>query len=810
MKIYSLLIIFLSLNFACFSQTKTIFGIVSDKNGKNIEDVAVFTKDMKFHTYTDSKGYYEIELDLDVDSIFFSRTKEVKKKSVAGHTGKINIDVIFESVIEIGNVDIVDKHINSENTIRIDQKISELIPNMSGGIEELLKMLAPVSSRNELSSQYSVRGGSFDENLVYVNGIEVYRPQLIRSGQQEGLSFTNPMMVSSIKFSAGGFEAKYGDKTSSVLDIKYRKPQEFSAGASTSLLGSSVFAEGLSKNKKFSHISALRYKTNRYLLNSLETTGEYNPTFIDFQSLITYSFNSNLDLKLLGNISQNKFNFIPQDRSTSFGTISESLGIFVDFEGQETDMYNTITEALSLDYHPTSKKMFTFTISGYSTQEQENFDISGRYSLNALSKDFTSKNVGDSILNLGIGSFMNHARNMLIVNAANFAHSGLYSIRNHTVQWGANYSLDQISDRLDEWELIDSAGFSIPYTGDKILLNENIKAENSMITNRFSTYIQDSYKLIRDKNKYEFTAGVRTNYNTYNNQLLISPRIAGAFMPETERGHVFKFASGYYYQPPFYKEIRRFDGTLIENSKAQRSIHFLASNEFKFAAYKRYFTLLTEIYYKKLDNIIPYEVDNVRIRYYADQRAVGYAAGIDARVAGDFVPGIDSWFRVSFMKTEEDIIDIGNGEDDGYGYIPRPTDSRFSSTIFFQDYFPGNQNFKAHLNLVYSTGLPFGPLKNGRFDDNIRMPDYKRVDLGFSYVVVDSEKPGKNKITRKFKSIWLTAEVFNLLGVNNTVSYLWIRVVPNTSDVTSSVYGQYAIPNHLTSRRINFKITVHI
>ncbi len=809
MKKLYIFLFFFFFSFQIFSQNVKIYGTISDEYNNIIDEAIISTNDGVFTTKTNDKGKYEFFVNKKYRVINFRRVGyELRTVDIPSNESEVEINVVLISVNEIDSVVVTGIKLNSQGNIAIDPKIANRIPSLTESIENLVKMQIGVVSRNEMSSQYSVRGGNFDENLVYVNGIEIYRPQLIRSGQQEGLSFINPALVSSVNFSAGGFGTKYGDKMSSVLDIKYKRPKEFEAGISGSLLGASAYVCGASKDKMFTHVTGIRYKTTKYILNSLDTKGDYKPSFIDFQSFLTYSFNSEFDISFLANISNNKFDFVPKSKETNFGTISNAYGLYIYFEGQEINKFSSFAGAFTGNYHPFSDINYSLSISAFSAEEAETYDILGAYSLNELNRDIGSSSAGDSLLNLGIGKFIRHARNYLYINAFSINHKGFYDNENHYINWGIEYKYEDITDKINEWELIDSAGYSIPYNGSEINLYKNISGENDLHTDRFSAYIQDRYSFDSDDAEYEIVAGVRLNYNTYNEEILLSPRISAAYKPNERDDLMFRIAGGLYYQPPFYREIRMFDGTLIYGSKAQRAIHILAGNEFDFDALGRHLKMTTEIYYKKLDNLIPFEVDNVKVKYYANQRAKGYAAGIDAKISGDFVPGTHSWFSISLMKTEEDVFDTGNGKDDGYGYIPRPTDQLVSASLVLQDYVPGNKNFKVNLNLVYGTSFKFGPPETERANAILTSPDYKRVDLGASVVLLKKDRKERKFFLHIFKSLWLTVEVFNLLDVQNTVSYMWLRIVPNTAVPFDGVFQQTVVPNYLTGRRLNLKLSI--
>jgi hypothetical protein len=803
-----LFFVFLFFSAFAYGQNHNIQGRVLSENLAPLEDVDVSTADGKFSVVTDASGFFRISFPYTYDALAVNRLgyagRLIALDSLGGYGA---VEIVLKADSEIQTVTVHGEKLNAAGSIKIDPKISTVIPSMNESLENILRTQPGViGARNELSSQYSVRGGNYDENLVYVNGIEIYRPKLIRSGQQEGLSFVNPLMVSSVKFSAGGFESKYGDKMSSVLDVRYKKPSEFKAALSGSFLGASGFVQGTAFNKKLSHISSLRYKTNRFVLNTLDTEGDYKPTFIDFQSFLDYRINRDWNLNFLLNVSDNQYLFVPESRRTSFGTISRAFGIFVNFDGRENDRFTTATGALNLDWHPSNDISTSLAVSYTQADEYETYDIVGRYSLNELESDMTSDNVGDSILNLGIGKFIRHARNNLQTRIISLVHKGTYKFNDHYVSWGADWRTKQIYDQTEQWELLDSAGYSIPYNSDRILLNQSYHYQNDFLDHTVSAFVQDRFHFDWALSEFELITGMRLTYSFYSEELLFSPRMSAAYRPGYASRHTIRFSAGYYYQPPFYKSLKTFEGKLVENSSSQKSIHFLVADEFRFTALGRDLVLNAEMYYKVLRNQIPFEVDNVRIRYYADQRSNGYAAGMDFKISGEFVPGVDSWFSLSLLKTEENIINTGQGEDDGFGYIPRPTDQRVNAALFLQDYLPMNENFKVHLNLVYGTAFPFGPPEEGRAADTLRSPDYKRVDLGGSVVLLRGERLSNVSFLKNIESVWFTAEVFNLLHVRNTVSYNWLRVVPNSAAPLSDTYGQYATPNKLTSRMLNLKI----
>ncbi len=793
---------------------QTLKGIVTDKNNAPIEAVNVSVIGKQMGSSTNEKGEYQLHLKANrsfVISFTFIGYQPIKIRIPMLKMGQdyvLNQQMIKQSFIK-EEIIIQDKQSRKKTLSRIKPKHAAIIPSSIGGVEALLKTLPGVSSANELSAQYSVRGGNFDENLVYVNGIEVYRPFLVRSGQQEGLSFINPDLVGSILFSAGGFDAKYGDKMSSVLDIKYKTPKRFGASANFSLLGGSAHFEGKSKNNRFSFLTGIRRKTTQYILESLDTEADYKPVFTDIQTFINYEIGTDWSVSFLGNISNNTYQMVPKNRDTEFGTLNEALKLTIYFDGQEIDTYKTYFGALSSSYHPNDKLQLKFTTSAFRTLEQENFDIMGQYWLYQLDNSLGSDNFGDVKYDRGVGTYINHARNSLNATVLNFQHSGIFNSKEANIQWGFRVQKEEIEDKISEWNLIDSAGFTLPHTPDSVgyenpvlqaplivSVNDLLKTTIHLSSFRNSAYLQYS----KDIGNFSLTSGFRGNYWSFNEELVLSPRVSLAYIPNWEKDVVFKAAAGIYYQPAFYKELRDFEGNINREIKAQKSIHYIVGADYLFYSWGRPFKWVSEIYYKQLENLIPYKVDNVRIRYLSNEIANGYATGIDMKINGEFVPGIESWASMSVLKTEEDIVGDyytdANGNEKEAGYIPRPTDQRVNFSLFFQDYIPRNPSYKMHLNLVYGTGLTFGPPKSEKHQDILRIPPYRRVDIGFSKEII-KEGERKKGFFKHFNSIWLSLEVFNLLQINNTVSYLWV------SDVSGR---QYAVPNYLTARQINAKL----
>jgi hypothetical protein len=702
--------------------------------------------------------------------------------------------------------------------IRIDPKLFDALPSASGGVEAILKVLG-ASSNNELSSQYSVRGGNYDENLVYVNDFEIYRPFLIRSGQQEGLSFINSDMVSSLLFSAGGFAAKYGDKMSSVLDIDYRKPEKFGGAASISLLGGSLTLEGASPNQSLRFLVGARYKTNQYLLNSLETTGDYRPAFSDIQADVTYDVSDKVSLEAIANYSSNQYQFIPQDRVTTFGTIQNTLRLTVYFDGQEVDKYTTAMGGLSVTYKPKSNLRLKFLASIYGNQEDETFDVIGEYFLGEVGNNLGNANFGQTLYYIGTGTNQEWGRDYLTATILKFAHKGSFIKKHHYLQWGFDINREHIHDDLSQWTRVDSAGYTLPYSDSQIFLQDIIRSEYDFSSFRYSLYVQDAWVLNEERN-FTLTYGSRLSYWDFNKQFLVSPRVQLSVQPNWQRDIVFRAAVGAYDQPPFYRELRDLDGNIHPDVLAQRSIHYVAGTDYNFKWWGRPFKFVSEIYYKQLYDLNPYELDNVRIQYFGENDAKGYAAGLDLRLNGEFVKDAESWVSLSLLSTRENLsndfvfeVDTIFTDDEHIefqldsieispGLIPRATDQFLNFGMFFQDYIPGNENFKVHLNFLFGTGLPTGPPDHVRARDTLRLSPYRRVDIGFSAILLNREKTKiqENPVWHHFKSIWLSLEVFNLLGVSNEISFTWVEDINNTV---------YAVPNYLTGRRINLRMMVN-
>ena len=809
-------LLFLSATSAYCQDKATISGKITDEKNRPLELVNISILGLPGGTISDKKGHYEIEISANHElTLVFSfvgyKMQEIVLRLKPGEHKEINRE-LHKTAQMLPDIIVQDERIRTTNLTRINPKEVSVIPTVTGSIESLIKTLPGVASNNELSSQYSVRGGNFDENLVYVNGIEIYRPFLIRSGQQEGLSFLNSDLVGSILFSAGGFEAKYGDKMSSVLDIQYKRPTEFAGSVSLSLLGATAHIENATRNRKFSYLLGVRQKSYKYILNALETKGSYKPSFFDIQTLLRYDISDKFEISFLGNYANNKYNLVPETRETNFGTMQEAKQLTIYFDGQEVDRFKTWMGAVKTTYKPTKNLQLKLIASAFTSDESETFDIQGQYWIGKIETGLGQEDFGDKTETLGVGTYLEHARNFLYANVYSIEHKGSYDNDKNFLIWGVKYQHDNINDELCEWEMIDSAGYSLPRPPDipgtenppvyPFELNYATKSNNNLSTNRYTCFIQNTWNFFLKNSDMSLTAGIRGNYWDFSEQFLVSPRATLSYKPNWKKDILFRFSAGYYFQPPFYRELRDFDGTINHDIKAQESIHFVIGSDWNFMAWERPFKVVTEIYYKHLDNLIPYEIDNVRIRYYANEKSKGYAAGIDMKINGEFVPGIESWASISFMKTEEDIYDDFYYDENGNivepGYIPRPTDQRFRFSMFFQDYLPMNPTYKMHLAFYYGSSLPFGPPNSPRYKQTFRMPPYRRVDIGFSKQIVgDHTRINKKNPLHYLKSLWVCLEVFNLLQVNNTISYTWV------TDVSGI---QYAVPNYLTPRQINVKL----
>ena len=798
-----------------------IYGKISDSTGQRIADVNIQVRNLNILAISNEDGSYQIQVpaekELELVFTYVGRNPYYISVEPIASGDKKNIPVQLSYGISLKTFVIAEERDREKiSMVSIDPKKIEALPNVSGSFESILKTLPGVTSNSELSSQYNVRGGNYDENLIYVNDIEIYRPFLPRSGQQEGLSFIHTELVQNVKFSAGGFEARYGDKLSSVLDIKYKDPTKFASSVNAGLLGVQSHVEGASNNLRFTYLLGARYWSNKYVLGTLDVQGDYQPSFYDVQTLLNFHIKENLTLSVLGSYAQNRYNFIPQNRETTFGTVNRAYRLNIYFDGADLMEYQTGTLAATLNFKPSAFSQLKLIASTFYSNENEIFTVEGAYRLSDIETDLGSDNFAQARNLRGIGYFINNARNAVIARVSNIGHRGYQSIGKNNLQWGAFFQTEQIQDKLHEWQYDDSSGFSRPQldSNGNFVLNSFLSTRLNLSSYRLHGYIQNSQTINKTYNAI-LTYGIRSNYWSYNQQLVFSPRIQFGFEPNRKhnrlvkdkvitgkirRDWMVKAAYGWYYQPPFYRELRDFDGVLNPNIRAQRAIHYVLGGDMNFVAWNRSFKFMTEVYYKQLDHLIPYEIDNVRIRYFANNNSSGYASGIDFRVNGEFVKGAESWASVSFMKTQEKITGIKDvfGNEIKPSYIARPTDQRFTFAIYFQDYLRNNPKIRMNLNLVYGSGLPFGVPDRNRYNDINRMPSYRRVDIGLNRVLISEDtKTRDNFWRRSFKSAWIGVEVFNLLGINNTISYIWIE------DVSAN---RYAVPNYLTNRRINLRL----
>lgn len=810
----------LSTALAFGQNTAVLKGIVYDKNDVPISNAFIKIKETGNTAYSITNGSYAIAVPADqaftvqVSYTQVSVEHRIGKVS-AGQVVRLDITLDYTTVIE-GTVVTGERVREYPSVITIEPKKLERFPS-AGGFETLLKVsvIGINTSGGELSSGYSVRGGNFDENLVYINDIEIYRPFLVRSGQQEGLSVINPDMVESVEFSAGGFQAKFGDKLSSVLDIRYLDPDSFTSTVQGSLLGANLFV-GDKIGNRFTYLVGARFRSNQYLLGSLDVQGDYKPRFVDFQTLLKYRYSSDLDFSWLSTVSQNRYLVVPQSRRTSFGNINNALSLSMYFGGQELMQYSTFLNALSAHYRPSERLDLLWNTSLYYTTEREHFTVEGAYRLSELETNLGSDDFANEKRLLGFGYFIDHARNDLQAQVWTASHKGKYYRERSTLSWGVRTTHERIDDRLKEWRYNDSSEYNISTTvdtalKDQIVLDEFLKADIGISSMRFMGYIQNNQKL-NDAYNVKLTYGIRTNFWTYNRQNVVSPRLQFSFEPNKpyndsldleahdsmkRRDWLLKFAAGYYYQPPFYRELRNIDGVLNPNLRAQRSIHMVFGGDLNFKAWGRPFKFISEVYYKHLDDMVPYVIDNVRIRYLAENASRGYAAGWDARVNGEFIEGIESWVNMSIMSTQERLTYTDeNGVEQVSDWLRRPTDQRVNFSILFQDELPMDPSYKMNVSVVYGSRLPFYFDAENRDKQGFTIPSYRRVDIGFSKVLIDGDTEHRPAWLNGAESLWMSLEVFNLLQVNNTISYILVK------DFTNTVYG---VPNYLTGRRLNLR-----
>jgi hypothetical protein len=816
---------FLVLNgFFSFSQY-TIKGNVSDSSGENLGGVAIFTEDQKNSTSSDENGNFELKIPSPIGvNVYFryAETLILREVSAPKTDASVYISVKMKTRIDLNSINIIQQVNRDIIGITLKGKNLERYTFANHSIESVLKFMG-ASGGNELSSAYNVRGGNYDENLVYINDIEVYRPFLVRAGQQEGLSIINPDMVDRLIFSTGGFEAKYGDKLSSVLDITYTTPKKFDLSIRSSLLGSGITIANATKNQRFSYLIGARYRSNKLLFNSLDVNGDYKPLNVDFQSLIKYKINSKFNISWLSNLAYNRYALIPSKQQTSFGTVTSALRLNIFLGGLDEMKYFVALNGITLHFTPTKNSSVKWINSYYTTAENEHNTTEGAYTLSELETNIGSSNLGKEKALIGAGYFIQNARNDLQAQVYNSGIVATQKTKNSTWFYGAKFQKEKIVDVLNEWKYNDSAGHNISLgrkNGEEVILENRIKASNNIESFRISSYVQNNYTIDKHKN-FKLSAGIRHQYWSLNEQNMFSPRFSISIEPHKKyndtlrkqtktiigydslkkRDILFKFATGVYYQPPFYREFRRLDGTLNTDIKAQRSIHFVLGSDLNFTAWGRPFKLINELYYKYLDNLIPYYLDNVRIRYYANNNAKGYTTGFDTRLNGEFIKGLESWLSFSLLQTRENITYLN---DSGLmvesGFIRRPTDQRVNFSILFADELPMDRTYKMHLGLVFGGRVPYYFDGNNRYSKTPNtIPPYRRVDIGFSKEIYGGQ--AKACKYKRLESLWASIEIFNLLEFNNTVSYIWVK------DISNKTYG---VPNYLTGRRLNFKLILKI
>ncbi len=802
------------------AKTAFVSGVVVDENEKPVSGVSIIILGQTKGTTTNDSGYFRINVPADkAFALIFTH---------AGHNPEQKnflLNVQEEETITLRlqrgektleEVIITDQRDRREaGLIKANPKTILNMPSAVTGVESLIKIF--VGSNNELTSQYSVRGGSYDENLIYVNDFEIFRPYLIRSGQQEGLSFINPEMVQHISFYNGGFQARYGDKLSSVLDIRYKKPKKAGGSVFLSILEQGLQLEGAGQKNKFSYLLGVRNRSNRNLLSRQDTKGNYVPSSADFQALLSYQISPKWQAELLSNISQTKFTLIPQSSQLTSSVFSPffsaTLGMDIYFEGREKDQYQTNMIGFSLVNQVHKKFRLKWMLSRFENDESENLDITGAYLFGERDFDKRNPTYGVIVNPLGAGIFQNWARNELNIENWNMSHKGNYDRGKHAFQWGLGLDKTSIADQLNEWEFQDSAGYALPYQPDMLRLGKVLKTNASLTINKFSGYLQDNILLGDSVRSVTLFAGVRFNYNSFNNELLVSPRIGASWKPAGKKDIIFRAALGAYHQPPFYRELRRYDGSLNNQLKSQRSWQAVAGFDYNFIGINnRPMRWTTEMYYKYMTRVVPYDIDNVRLRYFGENNAQAYAAGLEMRLHGELVPDAESWISLGIMKTMEDIendfykiytLDSLNQPIDSSttqnGYLRRPTDRRISFGMYFQDYLSTNKNFKVYLNLLYGSNLPYNIPGSVRYRNAAFINPYIRADIGFSALLLDEIRSRRRSHSpfRNFDHIWISLEVFNIIDRANTISYLLVKDFSNTT---------YLLPNRLTPRLVNLKI----
>ncbi|HTD93309.1 MAG TPA: carboxypeptidase-like regulatory domain-containing protein [Chitinophagaceae bacterium] len=811
----------LLLSLLAFSQKKSAYvsGRVIDENENPLSNVSVVMLGRQTGIMSNDTGYFRMKVPADkAFAIVFTYTghQNEQKNFLLNENEEEYITVRLErGANTLTEVIVTDQRDRKEaGLIRPNPKSIINLPSVTTGVESLIKVF--VGSNNELTSQYSVRGGSYDENLIYVNDFEVFRPYLVRNGQQEGLSFINPEMVRNINFYNGGFQAKYGDKMSSVLDIQYKKPKRFGGSAYVGILEQGFHLEGITAHDKLSYIIGVRNRSNRNLLSRQETQGNYVPSSADVQALINYQFNKKWQGEFFGNLSQTKFSLNPEFSQLTTSVFSPfftaNLGLDIFFDGQEKDQYQTNMLGVSVTNQASRKLRLKWMASRFENDERENVDISGAYLFGERDFDKSKPTFGTIVNPLGAGVFQNYSRNRLDIVNYNISHKGNYDQGKHAFQWGAAYDRTSISDRLNEWELQDSAGYSLPFNPDQLQLSSVVKSSADLDIDKFSGYLQDNILLGDSSHSFTLTGGVRFNYNSLNKEFLVSPRVGASWKPNWKRDIIFRAAAGVYDQPPFYRELRRYDGSLNTELKSQKSLQGVIGFDYNFSGWGRPMRWTTEAYYKYMTDVVPYDVDNVRVRYFGENSARAYAEGIEMRLFGELVKDAESWISLGIMNSKEDIkgdtykdytLNDQNQPIDSVtkekGWVRRPTDRRITFGMYFQDYLATNKNLKMFLNLLYGSNLPYNIPNNVKYRNGLEIPAYIRVDIGFSALLLDSDRSKRRSHSPflGFDNIWASLEVFNLIDRDNTISYLLIKDFSNTT---------YAMPQRLTPRLLNFKI----
>jgi hypothetical protein len=813
--------ILLYLTVFCFSavysqQTTTISGRIFDPEGNPAIGAHIGIVGVSGGVATNDKGYYSLTVktfDSIVLFVSYLGAETHKEPLLIKRGARLKLDITLKTDAKsLAPVVIEEQGLRETPMTRLPVTTAEVIPSMSDGISSIIKSQPGVSSNNELSSQYNVRGGNYDENLVYVNNVEIYRPTLVRSGMQEGLPFVNSDLTQNIIFSSGGFPVNYGDKMSLVLDIQYKQPESFGGSIEGSLLGAKMHIEGATKNQKFNYLMGARQKSNQYFLKGLQTKGDYKPSFTDVQLNLNWHPSQKWSFSGLGYYSRNVFKFVPSTRETNFGTIQNAYRLTVYYEGQEVTRYDCYLGSIAATYSPNANLKLKFIGTAYQSIEKETFDVLGEYWIGKLDANMGQSTFGDVLASQGVGSYLEHARNKMDAIVANGEHLGSYRTGNSTLQWGVKFQYEDIIDRMNEWEMIDSAGFTIPYVHDSVgyiipdslILQHVVKTDHHLVSNRISAFLQNTWSW-KDVG-VQLNLGVRAQYWNINEQVTISPRASISYAPVNwEKDILFRFSTGLYHQPPSYKELKDLQGNINRNVKAQEAYHFVLGSDWNLKFWNRRFKFITEAYYKYLHNIVPYAIDNVNIRYLGENMAQGYATGLDFKLEGAFVPGTENWVSLSIMQTEQrvtmDSVALAKkGLKKVSGYTPRPTDQRINFNLYFQDYIPSAPTWKVFLNLVFGTGLPTASPKDALNTSDLRMPGYKRVDIGFSKQLIGEHTVFSKKNPLKvLKTVWLSPEVFNLVDFRNVISYTWVQ------DVSGNIFG---VPNYLTPRQLNVKLSI--